>query len=235
VLNSDPKKLRFFGIDLKSRFRRRCAVVLTFAVFFIAMTGLSYGMESWKVLQRYRCGGWLMLLVPILCSVGIFREGGPVKAFNEPVWRLKGVKGGSLLLRSLDDRAEYRFGGRFDELPAAQQNEILGSYRVGNYFFPAASSKAPSMLDERERVEKDRAYGATLASLTRYLVIMGVVYADIYGVRRSVISSSDVAALLLTFGFIGLNGPKAAVLWNEPAPPSDGELRIVNDNQSEVS
>ncbi len=231
MLNPDPNKLRFLGIDLRSRLRRRCAVVLTFAVFFAALLSLSVEMDESKLLQGHSVGPVLMLVICFVCSLGIFRENGPVKAFNEPVWRLKGVKGGSVLLRSLDDLAEYRFGGKFDDLPAAQQNDVLGSYRVGNYFYPAASSKAPSRLDERERLEKDRAYSTTLASLTRYLFIM----AGIYSARRSGISPSEAVALLFGFGFIGLNGPKATILWNEPTPLSDGEFRIVDDRVRKVS
>lgn len=223
MLNSDPKKLRFLGIDLHSRTRRRYAVVLTIVAFVMAMAALSEGTDNSAALQRYHCGFWLMLLASAVCSAGIFREGGPVKAFNEPIWRLKEMKGGAVLLRNLDDLAEYRFGGRFDALTEAQQDEVLRSYRIGNYFYPATDSKASTRLDERERIEKDRAYSATLTSLTRYLFIM----TGVCGFKSSSFTSADIAALLLTLGFVGLNGPKAAVLWNEPAPASEGELRIV--------
>ena len=182
-------------------------------------------MHESKLLQGHLGAPVLMLVIAFVCSLGIFRENGPVKAFNEPIWRLKGVKGGSVLLRSLDDLAEYRFGGKFDDLPAGQQSDVLGTYRVGNYFYPAASSKAPSRLDERERIEKDRAYSATLVSLTRYLFIV----AGVYSVRRSGPSSIEVMALLISLGFIGQNGPKASILWNEPTPFPSGELRVVGE------
>jgi hypothetical protein len=227
MLNPDPKKLRAIGIDLHSKTRRRGAVVLTIGVFMVAMALISAETNDSTVLQRYHLGFWLMLFLSTVCCLGIFREGGPVKAFNEPVWRLKGMKDGAVLLRSLDDLAEYRFGGIFDALTDAQQSEVLSAYRVGNYFFPASSSKASTRLDERERTEKDRAYSATLTLLTRYLFIM----AGVYGFKKTGFSPADITALLLTFGFFALNGPKIAILWNEPSPNSDGELRLLRGSQ----
>ena len=216
------------GIDLQSRTRRRGAVILTIGVFIITMALLVAETNNSATLQRYHLGFWLMLLDSIVCSLGVFREGGPVKAFNEPVWRLRGIKGGAVLLRSLDDLAEYRFGGSFDTLSDAQQGEILSAYRVGNYFYPAASSKASTRLDERERIEKDRAYSATLTVLTRYLFIM----AGVCGFSKAGLSTADITALLLTFGFLGINGPKASVLWNEPSPRLDEELRLSHGKQN---
>ena len=49
-------------------------------------------MDESKLLQGHFAGPVLMLVICFVCSLGILRENGPVKAFNEPVWRLKGVK-----------------------------------------------------------------------------------------------------------------------------------------------
>lgn len=227
MLNPDPRKLRFLGIDLRSRFRRRCAVVLMFGSYLLLVILVATGMEQSPILQRYHLGIWLMLAVLSLFSMGIFREGGPVKAFHEPVWKLRGFKGGAVMIRSLDDLAEYRFGAKLDALPPAEQSEVLRSYRVGNYLFSADTSRAPSRLDERERIEKDRAYSATLASLTRYLFIM----AGVYGMRKGAISPAEVAATLFFLAYIGLNGPKAAILWNETVSPQ-GELHLAGGDAS---
>jgi hypothetical protein len=224
---NEAGKLKSFGIDLRSRSRRRFAVVVTFGLYVLAMLVVSVGADHSLTLQRYHLGIWLMFGLTALFSLGIFREGGPVKAFAEPVWRVRGMKGGLVMVRSLDDLAEYRFGGRFDALTEAEQDVVLRAYRVGNYLFPAENSRASTRLDERERIEKDRAYGATLAKLTRYLFYL----AGFFAIRRTAASPAEVVALMLTLGYFAVNGPKALILWDEPAPWGDGGLVLVRESR----
>ncbi len=236
MLNPDPKKLRWLGIDMRSRTRRRCAVVLHVAVGVLGLFTLAAATADEPVLQRYHLSLYLMLLLTLLCSQGIFREGGVVKPFQErkehekAPWRLRGRPGRFVMLGSLDDRAEYRYGAKFDDLAEAEQQELLMKYRVGNYLFPAEASKAPGMqkappiLDEREQREKERANSITLKVMTGWLFYL----AANYGTGHSkAMSGADIASLLLTFGFFATNGPKIYILWNEPSPLSEDDLHLV--------
>jgi hypothetical protein len=226
MLNSDLNKLHFLGIDLHSRWRRRWLVALTYSIFLVSMAVLVEESKRVPALQSYHSGFWLMLIVAIAFQTfGIFREGGPVKRFNEPVRPFPGMKGGAVILGSLDDRAEYQFGAKFDALAETQQRELLRTYRVGNYLVPGEPSKAPGRLDEREVAEKQRASSKTLVWLTRYCFCL----AGIYGFRKMGMPPEDLAAMLLTLGFLAATGPKANILWNEAAPSIEGDLQLVQD------
>jgi hypothetical protein len=226
MLNSDLNKLHFLGIDLHSRWRRRLLVALTYSIFLISMAVLVEESKRVPALQSYHSGFWLMLiLATAFQTFGIFREGGPVKRFNEAVRPFPGMKDGAVILGSLDDRAEYQFGAKFDALPEEQQKELLRTYRVGNYLFPAEPSKAPGRLDEREIAEKQQASSKTLVWLARYSLCL----AGIYAFREVGMSSEGLAATFLTLGFLAATGPKANILWNEPDPRIEGDLQLVED------
>jgi hypothetical protein len=158
MLQTDPKKLRWCGIDMRSRLRRRIAVVFTVAVFLFGSTLLITVSEAHASLNRYHAGFWSTLLLLTCCSLGVLRPGGVVKPFRQLTFRMKGI-GEVVTVNGLDELAEYRFGSRFDALNEERQTAVLNSYRVGSRFFPAKASKAPSVptqriccrLDERVR------------------------------------------------------------------------------------
>jgi hypothetical protein len=89
----------------------------------------------------------MSIVATTLQTFGIFREGGPVTRFKEPGRPFPDIKAGAVILGSLDDRAEYQFGAKFDALAETQQKELLRAYRVGNYLFPAEPGKAPGRLE----------------------------------------------------------------------------------------
>jgi hypothetical protein len=226
MLNSDLNQLRFLSIDLHSRLRRRLLVTITYSIFVLSMAVLVEESKRAPALQSYHSGFWLMVIVATAFQTfGIFREGGPVKRFNEHVRPFPGMKGGAVILGSLDDRAEYQFGAKFDALPAAQQKELLRTYRVGNYLFPAEPSKAPGKLDEREIAEKQQASSKTLVWLNRYCLCL----AGLDAFRKTGMPPENLAATLLTLAFLAATGPKASILWNEADPRIEGDLQLVED------
>ena len=227
MLNSDPKKLRFLGIDMQSQTRRRAAVVLTYGLYVIAIGCLAAGSKSVDGLQHYRAGFWLMLLVSSwVMGFSIFREGGVVKRFKLPVWQMRGTRGEWVLLRDLDDWAKYKHGGTFEELPPAHQQELLRRYKVGNYFFPANRSMTPERLDEREIAEIDRASRRTLVLLCSFCFCL----AGAYSAPAIHLHSEDIAATLFLLGTFAMTGPKAGILWSEPDPRASADLQLVEEN-----
>jgi hypothetical protein len=225
MLNPEPRKLRYLGIDLHPRWLRRCVVVLTYLVYFIVMIVIAQKTKSVVVLQSYHLGFWLMALVSILMGAfGVFRDGGPVLRFTQPVWRLSGTEGSWMMLRGLDDRAKYSYGKNFDGLAEEQQKELLRTYRVGNYLFPA-DGKARGADDERESAERERASGRTIVRLTQFCFAMAGIYA--FSTARP--SPEGLAAMFLTIGFYAMTGAKANILWNEIDP------RRTKQTQTEVN
>jgi hypothetical protein len=116
-------------------------------------------------------------------------------------------------------------GDKFDALPDPQQKELLRTYRVGNYFFPAEASKAPGRLDEREEGEKQRASSRTLVWLTGFCFCLSGACAFGNAGMRPV----EIAGLFVTLGFIATTGPKASILWNEPDPRIENDLQLVSN------
>jgi hypothetical protein len=227
MLNPDPAKLRYLGIDLRSRTRRRWVVSITWALFFVGMAMLS----NWFDSQRYFMSHPLLALglalgAVILYTLGsVFRDGGALKHFDLPTWRLRGLRGQFVLLQSLDDWARYKHGARLDELPLEQQEEVLRTYRMGFYFFPADKSMTPERLDEREIAVRNQASMSTLKWLTLFCFSFAATYATSSGLHRM-----DVVLGLMTIGVIALNGPKSIILWNEPDPRIGNDLAPVPDN-----
>ena len=136
MLNSDPNKLSFMGIDLLLRARRRWVVAATYFSYFVVMISLVMmtllgGATAFvDIFQRYHLPPWflgsvLMFTVSWIFSFfGVFREGGPVKISPGSGWRLSGFQGEWVLLRDLNDWAKYKFGDNFDTLSKERQDEL---------------------------------------------------------------------------------------------------------------
>src|ERR1035438_578527 len=78
MLKTDPTALRFWGLTLRSRTKRRLVVTLTYAVYVIAMAVIADRWKSDAVLQNYHFGFFMMLLLSVLVGLlGVFRAGGP--------------------------------------------------------------------------------------------------------------------------------------------------------------
>lgn len=209
MLNNDPHKLRFLGINMHSRTRRRVAVVLTYVVSYVI--SLVVDARVWD--------GWgypfvvLWVLSAAVAFGGIFRNGGLVKSFDVP----KPPRAGAMMIvGSLDEWARYKYGTpSFEESSAEQQEELLAAYRVGNYLVPQDKLHAAYGLpDEREAMQRDQASRRTLVWLSSYITYV----AASYSVRHGKVDSLDIVTTLVSMGVLALTLPKAMVLWEEPDP-----------------
>jgi hypothetical protein len=226
MLNPDPAKLRYLGIDLHSRTRRRIVVVLTWLAFVIGMSLLSYTLDTQPFFLTHPIIGFYLvaLAVGLFTLASVFRDGGVVKPFHLRVWHIHGMHGDEfVLLRNLDDWARYQHGARLTELPEEQQREVLRTYRVGYYVFPADKSKTPERLDEREVAVRNQASTNALKWVTLFCFSL----AGAYATKTIPIRSTDVAMTLLTLGIVAFNGPRSLILWNEPDPRENGDLALV--------
>jgi hypothetical protein len=217
MLNNDPKRLRFLGIAMHSRVRRRIAVMATYTVAFVISVVISA--RVWDGLGHPYISLWV--LAGVVTFGGIFRSGGLVKSFDVPKQR----DGATRMVGSLDEWAQYRYGTpSFEESSAEQQRELLDAYRVGTYLVPQDKLKPRyGMPDEREAAERDRVSRRTLVWLASYLGYIAASF-SVRSYRR--VDSLDVVATLLTMMVLALTLPKAMVLWEE-ADPEVGELEVL--------
>jgi hypothetical protein len=230
MLNPDPAKVRYLGIDLHSRTRRRIVVALTWMVFVIGMGLLSYTLDTKPFFHTHPIIGFYLvaLAVGLFILGSVFRDGGVIKSFTLRVWHIHGPRGGQfVLLRSLDDWALYQHGARLADLPEGQQQEVLRTYRVGYYVFPADKSKTPERLDEREIAVRNQASTNAL----RWVTFLCFYLAGAYAVGTIPLRSTDVAMSFLTLGVCAFNGPRSLILWNEPDPRESGDPMLVQQMQ----
>jgi hypothetical protein len=77
VLATDKKKLRFLGMDMQSRVRRRWAVAGMYVAYYAAMGWCKEG-HGWLAPEK---GMWAVSIAMVV--FGLFRENGLVKSFGE--------------------------------------------------------------------------------------------------------------------------------------------------------
>jgi hypothetical protein len=221
MLNTSAR-LRFLGIDMQARWRRRVAVAVTYAVFGIAMLFIQAGV--WEAFGHPYWAMWSLSIV--IAFTGVFRDGGLVKSFEVP----KRAPAEMMVVGSLDAWARYKYGtAGFEESSAEQQEALLKSYRVGNYLMPRSRSREhrPGVPDEREAGERDRASRRTLVVLATYLAYTAVSYS---GHSDRLTKKQDVVALLLQLLVMARTLPKAMVLWEEQDPREvSGEMELVRE------
>jgi hypothetical protein len=215
MLMEEEKRLRWCGIDLRARWRRRVLVVATCALYFV---GLAWGAS---LSAPYHAGFWVMLTAQAwLLLFSVFRDGGPVKTMGD--------RPRMVMVRGLDDWARYRSGVSFDELSEEQQKALLSRYRIGNFLVPARFSRDPRWPDEREQKQRER--------VTRHVAnwLPGVVsaLAGQYAWKRQPIDGVEVGAMLLMVVATMRVGTGAVILWEEPEPLEDGELRLVGEKEA---
>lgn len=222
MLTWDAGRLRFWGIDLHSRRRRRQIVVLTYVAYFLAMIGLSQ-------FYAYHGGIWLMCLVSFwMVKFSVFRDGGPVKRFEErPILRDR------VGLYDLDDWAKWRHGDRFDAISETQQKAILKDYRWGHYSVPRKPGD-PDKPDERERTVRDDVSRRMLVRMAIILTVIGIwlivrLLLCGCGLMPMSINVQEAmqggACVFLQLGVYAYTGPKAMILYEEPEP--SGEMCAV--------
>ena len=212
MLTNEPKRLRLLGIDLRSRARRRAAAVLTYAAYFILMvvldTGFEPGLSLWL---KYLC---MFAATIYFMTTGIFRSRGPVKRMEEQA----SFYHDRVVLNGLDDWSRYLYGGGYESLTHSQQHDVLLKYKVGSYLLPQANkhpgfdTEAP---DERELVERNRAFARALRIMTTALFsLTGITVEGVIHHRPL----GDPPSLFMTLGLAAVTLPKAIILWNEADP-----------------
>ncbi len=128
------------------------AVVVTYTSFVVVL-GAAIGDPRWTEHPYLRlaamCGFTFLLQ-----AISVFRNGGLVKRFDFP---RRGRAPKHVIVGRIDEWARYRYGvDGFEAATDVQQTELLRTYRVGNYLVPAKSLQ-DTLLDERERAERDSA------------------------------------------------------------------------------
>jgi|SRR5579871_4007669 len=79
MLSLDEKKLRWLGMDMRPRWRRRVTVVLTYAFY---AQGISW-CEAWKGYGWMTPVKAMWVLSLAVVFLGVFREGRLVKSFED--------------------------------------------------------------------------------------------------------------------------------------------------------
>jgi hypothetical protein len=229
---AEEQKLQWCGIDMRARWRRRGAVVLTYLLMFVMVWVVSGRLE--------RHAFWALFAVALgttgIIWLSVLRQNGIVKRFEDkPPLRVRGM-GEMVFVNGLDQWAQYFYGvADFDSASETQKDELLLRYRVGARLFPRkrGENEAP-WLDEREMKQRDSAERWTL----KIGITLLCSYAGIYIARASdqrMIKPLDVAFEFFMFAVMMMTLPKARVLWTESDPrEGDGEMLLVERPEREA-
>jgi hypothetical protein len=222
MLATDEKRLRWWGIDMHARWRRRVAVMATYFVLFVMITAV---MENRWPKHPYWTVLGMVVSTTIWMTVSVFRKNGVVKSFEDPL-RMRGSMAGKVFVNGLDEWARYRYDvASFEEASEAQQTELLRRYRVGTFMVPAKpKADQGTGLDEREIGERN---DASRWALQQIAVFLGS-YAAVLAVKEKPIAPLEVSGFLWSFSLLARTLPQARVLWTEPDPRvMAGEMEMV--------
>lgn len=216
----DRKPLRWCGIDMRARGRRRVAVAGTYVAAFLT--------SAW--IERWQGHGWwtpvkaLFALMLAIEFLSVFREGLLVRSFEDrPRPRVEQPFGRTMLRWAQALVRSRLVSRRFQSLTPEAQEAAL--QRVEDYFFSIQPQDVP---DERELEEQNLASRRTLNFLAVILVYVAFNTA-MNGMRPRVI---DEVSLLVSFLVIARTGPKAVMLWRAPDPREvSGEMEIVRERE----
>jgi hypothetical protein len=212
---ADELKLHWAFIDMRPRWRRRVAVVITYSALLIVsvLTSQCTAHPVWAMVA-------LAIAVEIVVLLSVMRRNGIVKQF-EPApapLNIKGI-GEVIFVDGLDEWARYFYGvPKFDVATPSQQSDLLSRYRVGRRLFPAKyrDSDTP-WLDEREVRERD--------SAERWAAKQGIAilsaFVGIYTLQawhQRLMDPLEVATAFLISGVALQTLPRARVLWTEIDP-----------------
>jgi hypothetical protein len=222
-----PSDFRYLGIDLHSRTRRRVLVTLTWTVLLLGIAALDHALDSVCALNGHPALRLMIVLMAALLfgSCSVFRTVNTSSLF--PTQRRSGRK--VVLLTNLHDRALYKYGAPFDDLPEEQQQELLRSYRVGNYYFPSAQSKAPKPFGRRKITAGNQATASALKRVTG-LCIFG---AGMYAAPAILPRPEHVAMTFLMIGIFAVFAPQSSALWSEPDLPSEDRAPLERTSMPE--
>jgi hypothetical protein len=215
MLRAEETRSRWLGMDMRPRWRRRVAVLVTYFLFLVAIG--SSGAAWW--------GHPIAGAVTLVCTVwwlGVFGSFGPMKDFEGQQRNF----GGWILVNGLDAWARYKFGApSFDEASEPQKEELLRNYRFGNFYMPMRWPQMDdSNLDERELRERDGAARWAMRWVGMFMACAVGTYAN----ARRPVDGMEVAAELLSLLVLLWTLPQARVLWTEPDPREmSGEMELV--------
>ncbi len=225
----EEEKLRWLGIDMRARWRRRVAVIGTYtALCFLCAFIWGYPID--QSAHPYWWGFGMSSVSLLLIRFSVLRENGVVKRFAElPALKVP-ADGEMVLVNGLDEWAQYRYGAaNFEVASEEQKADLLLRYRVGTFAVPSKFNPARiADLDERERTERDRAERWTLKYIASFLAAFAGLYLG-HAARRKV---EDPMAMAFEFWFLCLLAmtlPKARVLWTEDDPRvTAGEIAVID-------
>lgn len=210
-------RMKWMGIDLRPRWKRRVAVVTTSIAYFLFVgwaseLKLPHHAAGWVILAGYLWLGFFSVLAGIDWA------------------RAKWISTGDVVLNNINDWSLYMFGENFENLPEADRNFLLPRYRTGTHYLsarfshdPAIRSSAASWSDEREKREYEKALFRTV----RWLSTSAMGLAGIYSVARNPIDGMEIVASIAFFVSAMQLGPRAILLWETPDPREDSELHLV--------
>jgi hypothetical protein len=209
--------MKWMGIDLRARWKRRIAVVATSVAYFIFVgwaseLKLPYHAAAWLILAAYLWLGFFSVLAGIDWA------------------RAKWFSSGDAVLNNINDWSLYMFGENFENLSEADKDFLTPRYRTGTHYLLARLSRNPAIRvsagdwpDEREKREYEKA----MIRAMRWLSVFAMCTAGGYSVARNPINGMEIAASIIFFVSAMQLGPRAILLWETPDPRDDGELHLV--------
>jgi hypothetical protein len=220
------KKLRWLGIDMRARWRRRAAVLVTYLAF-IAVVSIGQS-DCWG----HPFLTFLTLVVPVAAVqlLGVFSPFGPVKPFDDPPPGKHQSK--YVYVHGLDDLARYRYDvANYDAATPEQQSDLIQTYHVGLRLYPRKPSQEGQVgldekywLDEREKSERIEAQQWA----RRLLMFMIAIATGPYLARHSNPTRVEVVGDLFLLYIFAWTLPAARILWTEADPrDTPGEIELV--------
>jgi hypothetical protein len=218
------KNLRWFGIDMRPRWRRRVAVIATYVAFIVVVGIVECDCLGHPVLAMVVLGVAVQLL-------GVFSPFGPVKSFNVPPPNTFASK--YILVTGLDELARYRYGvANYDAATEKQKSDLLQTYHVGTRRYlrkPSLDEQSglseQDWIDEREKQER---IAAERWARQWLLMVMGVT-TGLYLRRQKPVQPLEVVGDFLWLGILAATLAPARILWTEPDPrDAPGEIELVS-------
>jgi hypothetical protein len=218
MLAADEKRLRWMGVDMRPRWRRRWAVGLTYGFYCVAAVTVDSWFPSHPVAVFW-------VITAAVAWLGVFRDNRLLKKFDVPQTRDRSKK---VMVGSLDEWARYRYGAAgFEESTEEQKAELLKTYRVGTYLMPWREELDSDLPDEREAALRDAVSRRTLVLMGSFLVSWAAQYSSRMKHAEHV-SGLEVVQVLLSAALMAITLPRAMVLWEERDPREiGGEMELV--------
>lgn len=220
------KNLRWLGIDMRSRWRRRAAVVVTYTAFIAAVSAAQDDRWDHPFLTMFLLGAVVQFL-------GVFSPTfGPVKPFDDLSPNRQQSK--YVFVHGLDSARDHRYDvANYDAATPEQQSDLLQTYHVGLRVYPRKQSQdgqyglsAKLWLDEREKGERAEAQQWARRWVT---TMLAVVTGQYIGLHHDP-TRGQVVGDLFWLAILGWTLPAARILWTEADPrETPGELALVQE------